>query len=203
MKIDNFGPSMKRNHILVTLLLIITSFSATAQNRVFHFVQNGDTVKAVKGVVKLKKDSFELHATILDNDVFIVNMGTDSSNLIQLKKGASVDTMHCFGIGTGMSGYRSNKKKCILVKSTDNNYWGYIEMRKSTDFDKNKIDGDSIHVVRTVNNLFFIESNLKKDCKVKEMPVSSLYLVYYLYYDLNDDKRIRTEPIGLEIQFVD
>lgn len=189
---------------LSVVLLVMTVSSSQAQNRQLHFVQFGDTIQAVDGVITLAKDSFEIQATLQDNDVVVSNLGTDSSNVDSVAAELiNREDLYCFRPGTGMSDYRDNSKKWLLVKSTDNSYWPYVAARKYSRFDKSTVTEGGIEVTRTVNNLVFFEEELKGEFTVKNAPVSELFLIYFVNYDDSDAKRSRTQDHLLKIVFSD
>lgn len=187
---------------LSSVLFILAICPSQAQNRQLHFVQFGDTIQEVDGVITLAKDSFEIQATLQDNDVVVSNLGTDSSNVDSVAAELiKREDLYCFRPGTGMSDYRDNTKKWLMVKSTDNSYWPYVGVRNYTRFDKTSVTDDGIEVTRTVNNLVFFEKELKGEFTVKDAPVNELYLIYFVNYDETESKRTRTQDRLLKIVF--
>lgn len=191
--------------LFIALSLILTfNISTKAQLRQLYFVQNGDTIlPSADGWISLKRSTFEIQSTLHDNDVVMSNLSTDSNNVHAIEAGTPKDSLYCFRGGTGMSDYRDNTEKSLLIKNTDNSYWAYVSARNYKRFDKDSVVGENIYVTRTVEKLISFEEDARGEWYIKDAPMSQLFIVYFVNYDAEDGSRNRTKPQTLKIQFID
>ncbi|MCX6180370.1 MAG: hypothetical protein NT150_00385 [Bacteroidetes bacterium] len=188
-------------------LLMLTMHSVNAQqNGVFNiFVRQGKTpIKVREGdTIKIKRQEFTLIFELDTASLIGFNASENDTiyKLFTVKK--DLNSVSCFGPGTGYAEYLKNKGNSITVGDYGQCYW-YYDSPKDHRFNSVKIEGRKMTCERKIKNLFYAHLNADYDVISKDLPVekSTDKRIYCCLYKRNDSSK-STTPTYFIIEFID
>ena len=165
---------------LVLALMIFVGLSMTlhaTEDPKFEisFVQNGQTIKPVHGVIKLKKQPFAVQVDMTKKMHLMVAASQKSKVYKTAMKNEHIHEMSIFA-EKGMVEGKFNPEKNILLSDKQPNYW-YFSTEKSNRFDKTVVDEYSTKVTCTRTVTHFTVYDSKEEIDVSEI-VREVYLVF-------------------------